>query len=147
MGLNVILNISIVKFVVNENLLVNVLTLLSIVFGFVISAICNLFGRKITYEMSVRRSASDGGISQLQMIKKDVSQILGCSMSLIIMSLGVLMTKDNANFERFYTCDYCRYAGSAMYAFLLFFVLFALYSYAIILMNWLINETYLSGKQ
>lgn len=144
---SVLVNTIYMKLVIVTDLLVSVLTILSIVFGFVVAAICNLFGRKITFELSVRRSSIDGGISQLQEIRRDFSQLLGCSMLLITISIGILVTKDNQILHWLYVSDICRYIGSAIYLFLLFFVMLALFSYSIILMNFLINETVVGENQ
>lgn len=63
-----------------------VLTLISILFGFLISAECNLFGR-IIKEMKNKSSKNEPGVSQFAELRERFSRVGRKIMLLIVISL------------------------------------------------------------
>lgn len=137
----ILININYVKYSLDSELVSIIMMVVSIAFGFLITAICNLFGRNITNKMAYKTGVLDKGKSQLQELKDDFSEIFGICILIIVISVLYFIAKDIKIIEiNLIIIDYC---FSAVYISLLFLMILALTNQVSILLNMLINESYL----
>lgn len=140
---SIVVNVKFTLALVNGSLLTNVLTVMAIVFGFIMSAVSNLFGRKVTYEMANKTSKYDPGLSQLQELKGCFSHLMYCCLFLIVVSLVGLVAYGSVEVKELLSLDLIAYSLSAVYLYVLLFSLFAFMANSIILFNLLLNDAVL----
>lgn len=135
----VVLNMCRFKYIVNESLVNTTLTLASILFGFLISSICNLFGRKITVQMDKMDSLRDPGKTQLQDLKGRFIIIINNLMMLVVICITYFLAK-GLGLQAVIFVQYVAYAVSMIFVYLLFATLYLTFKEVKILLNLLINE-------
>lgn len=126
-------------YIVDEGLVNTILTLVSILFGFLISSICNLFGRKITKKLDMKIGVKDPGCSQLNEMKIRFLKIINYIMVLVVISIVFYLAK-GFNLGGITCIIQGAYAVSVIYIYLLFKVLCLTYNEVKILLNLLVNE-------
>lgn len=127
------------KYIIDESLINTALTLTSILFGFLISSICNLFGRKITKQMDNSNSMINLGNSQLHDLKQRFLRIINRIMVIVIICILYFLIK-GFNVQQIIYVQKAAYIASIIFIFLLFDVLYLTYKEVKILLNLLINE-------
>ncbi len=133
------LNIFRFEYIVGESLVNTTLTLASILFGFLISSICNLFGRKITIRMDKMESLMNPGKTQLQDMKGRFIIIINNIMMLVAVCIAYFLVK-GFGIQEIIFVRWVAYAVSVLFIYLLFDTLYLTYKEVKILLNLLINE-------
>lgn len=139
----ILLNCFLLRYELDKSFINSILTLTAIVFGFLISAICNMFGRKITNRMSTSASVNDSGISQLQELKSDFLAVMYNGIAILMFSTGALVFAES-NLWYYINCEMVGFVTSGIYLGLVIFQFVGITYLIYTLLNFLINETYLS---
>lgn len=142
----IIANLFKVNYVIDTDFVNTVFTLVSILFGFLISAECNLFGRLITQEMKKRNSIKEPGQSQFGELKNRFSRINSGIMSLIVISLSYYFAKA-LNLGNDIVWHKIAESVSVVYVVILLNVLWSTYKESEILLIHLGNEAELSNRK
>lgn len=135
----IFINVNYLKFRVSLNFLNNLITIVSIVYGFLISSICNMFGRKITEKMNRIKSLNNPVISQLQEVKSDYKSISVVCLLLLLFSL-IAYVVGTSNLEFLDEYDLIVLIISGIYLSLIFFLFIGMFCLTLMLLNFLINE-------
>lgn len=142
-----LINTKYLHFIIDIELISLIVTVISIIFGFLVSAICNLYGRNITTEMSEKVGKFDKGKSQLQELKYDFSIILYISVLIMLSAFFGFIIKNSELKTFFFSNMNMIYCLSAFYIWITFFLFFSLLHQINILLAMLVNESYLEKRK
>lgn len=136
----ILVNISFLKFKINTEIVEVLITFVSIIFGFLVTAICNMFGRKITKKMAMRASRGNKGISQLQDLKQDYKSVLINCIFVLVISILYLIARASVLSE--YSTVLILYILSAICLSFIIKLMINLVYLTFVLLNFMINESY-----
>lgn len=143
-------NIKYIEYSVSINFISITVTMLSIIFGFFISSILNLFGRRITKEMLKRESkdfVKKNKVSQLVKFNYDLKIVVRINSTILFLSFLLILIielfYDNSTFS-FYDINYLKIsflALNAIYVFMVFYSIISMFKFFKKMLILLTNES------
>ncbi len=145
--LTMAINVFGIKVVISNEIVGVSITMFSIIYGFLVSSVCNLFGRKITSAMS--KSVVGNQTTELRMFRKSLIKFVFKGVIFILISIMIYILRLYTLPEDIKSSIYVTYIElgvSGYYVSQLIYIAFSMYYFFIVLVNMLVNEEYLNGN-
>lgn len=146
-----LLNYLNIHFTLNKGFVGVTMTVISILFGFIVAAICNLFGRNITRKMVVASHPVHKSLSQLMVLRNDLLKTVWGIFVLLTISIiyflwigGVGLFVSELMEPQI--IQFSKEISSVLYVFILIVTLLRCYKQSTFLLTMLYNEAVLENR-